>query len=217
MIISERLKQGRDPNQAIVYFDFDGTLTTKDSFMPFLRHCVGNTHYYLKLLRVAPTLAGYLLGWIKNDIAKQNVLSAYLKDWQKADLQQKANIFANEHIVKMQLSQGMQKLHEHQQKGDYCILVSASPELYLLPWAKQHGFDGLLATNLQYIHDKLTGQIVGKNCFGEEKVLRIEQEYGADCWINSYAYSDSKVDLPMLLKVNHGFLLIGNQFKLIEQ
>ena len=185
MILSERLQRGRQAEIPFAFFDFDGTLTRSDTFMPFLHHCAG-WRYYPKLLLVAPVLAGYLTKLVANDVAKEAVLT-----------------------------EGMQKLHEHRQQGHYCILVSASPELYLTEWAKQQGFDGILGTRLAVSDGRLTGKLSGSNCFGEEKVVRIETEYGKNCWRDSFAYSDSATDMPLLKRAANGFLWNKHTFQQI--
>lgn len=205
MILSERLQRGRQAEIPFAFFDFDGTLTRSDTFMPFLHYCAG-WRYYPKLLRVAPVLAGYLTKLVANDVAKEAVLTAFLRGCTETQLEKAACTFVQQGLPHRLLPEGMQKLYEHRQKGHYCILVSASPELYLTEWAKQQGFDGILGTRLAVSDGRLTGKLSGRNCFGEEKVVRIEAEYGQNCWCNSFAYSDSVTDMPMLQRAAHGFL-----------
>lgn len=205
MILSERLQRGRQAEIPFAFFDFDGTLTRSDTFMPFLHHCAG-WRYYPKLLLVAPVLAGYLTKLVANDVAKEAVLTAFLRGCTETRLEKAACTFVAQELPRRLLSEGMQKLHEHQQQGHYCILVSASPELYLTEWARQQGFDGILGTRLAVSDGRLTGKLSGRNCFGEEKVVRIETEYGQDCWRDSFAYSDSVTDMPLLKRAANGFL-----------
>lgn len=217
MIFSESLKQefiNQEFNKdaCFVFFDFDGTLTAKDSFMPFLKFCVGSWQYYFKLIIILPILVAYSLRLLANDKAKAIVLKWFLGGWNKDKLNSLAIQFVNQEIPKFLLDVGMQKLHYHQKQGHYCILVSASPELYLVEWAKSQGFDSILGTQLEFIDNKLTGEITGKNCFGDEKVVRINAEFGEKCWSNSVVYSDSKVDMPMLKRASKGYILENNVF-----
>ena len=214
MILSERLQRGRQAEIPFAFFDFDGTLTRSDTFMPFLHHCAG-WRYYPKLLLVAPVLAGYLTKLVANDVAKEAVLTAFLRGCTEAKLEKAACTFVMQELPHRLLPEGMQKLHEHRRQGHYCILVSASPELYLTEWAKQQGFDGILGTRLAVSDGQLTGKLSGRNCFGEEKVVRIEAEYGAGCWQNSFAYSDSDTDMPLLKRAANGFLWNKHTFQQI--
>ena len=210
MILNEKFKN-RQPDTPIAYFDFDGTLTQSDTLMPFLQHYSG-TQYYRKLLRVAPILLGYLAKIVPNDVAKERVLTEFLGQQSEQKVQQAACTFVAQSLPNRLLPVGRNILQQHQQQGHFCALVSASLELYLQDWAKQHGFDAIIGTQLDIQNGKLTGKLHGKNCFGAEKVQRIEQEIGSHCWQNSFAYSDSKTDMPMLESAEKGFLLQGNQF-----
>lgn len=193
------------------FFDFDGTLTTGDSFMPFLKALVGQKNYYLKIILLMPTLMGYLLGWVKNDVAKVKVLSAFLKNKTVNEIE----LFAQQHSFDLR-PEGMKALRDCQQSGYICILVSASPALFLRAWAKQNGFQTVIATELETINGQFTGLLAGENCFGMEKVKRIETLFGKNCWKNSVAYSDSKADLPMLNQAESAFLWQNNQFIAIK-
>ena len=56
----------------------------------------------------------------------------------------------------------------------------------------------LIATNLVIDQGKITGNIDGNNCYGEEKVNRIKQLYDLNSYSIIYAYGDSSGDRPML-------------------
>lgn len=191
------------------FFDFDGTLTHSDTVIPFLRHCFNNDIQFIaKLLPLFPKLTGYLCGIISNKEAKESICQAYLRNWHQEDIKKQAILFSEKILPNLLLDKGMQKLIEHQKQGDRCVLVSASPDWYLIPWARQHKLYGVIGTRMAYTENgMINGKINGQNCYGMEKVRRIEDLYGIDCWLNSYAYSDSKTDLPMLKHAKHGYLL----------
>lgn len=220
MILSKRLieysKSQKNENDCFVFFDFDGTLTTKDSLMPFLKFCVGSFQYYLKLLVISPVLVMYLIGLLANDKAKVILLKYFLGGWHKDKLENLAQQFVEQKIPHLLFDIGINKLYEHQKCGHYCILVSASPELYLVKWAQQQGFDAIFGTQFELKNHKFTGQFIGKNCFGSEKVSRINEQLGPECWRNSIAYSDSRVDMPMLKQVTSGYLLEDDKFVMVK-
>lgn len=100
-------------------------------------------------------------------------------------------------------------LKNHKEKGRHVLLVSASPEAYLNLFKENDYIDGVIGTKLKLLGDKFTNKIQGENCKGEEKVRRI-REYLRDNnleidYKNSFAYSDSLSDKPMLCLVNNRF------------
>ncbi|ULJ64644.1 HAD family hydrolase [Wielerella bovis] len=195
------------------FFDFDGTLTRTDTVLPFVRYVAQNDAvYWRKLLQISPYLLGYLSGCVSNLVAKEKVFTAFLANMPSEIAQNKADDFARFRLPELLLPAGMAKLAQHRERGDICVLVSASPELYLHTWAAQHGFACVLGTRLQVVSGCLNGKVAGENCIGAEKVARIEAEFGAECWTNSVAYSDSRVDLPMLQRATQGFLLHKGEF-----
>lgn len=198
----------------VAFFDFDGTLTTGDTLMPFLKFVVGAPRYYWYLILVSPILLAYILKLIPNDIAKQKVLKRYLSGYPLNELFEKGSKFSQEIIPNMLCNEGMEKLRWHQNQQHTCVLVSASFDIWLKPWADSNGFDDILTTQLETKGGIVTGNIAGNNCYGQEKVRRIES------WLNqedllpnyTYAYGDTKGDLPMLSVVNHGCMLKRNIF-----
>ncbi|MEJ1959736.1 MAG: hypothetical protein WDM70_10215 [Nitrosomonadales bacterium] len=61
----------------VAAFDFDGTLTHRDTMFSFLLHVVGWRMFVRHVLLLAPTLAGYGLGLIRNDVAKERVFTRF--------------------------------------------------------------------------------------------------------------------------------------------
>ncbi|OLO10056.1 hypothetical protein BTW10_16595 [Chromohalobacter japonicus] len=190
----------------VAFFDFDGTLTTGDTLMPFLKFVVGTPTYYAKLALLSPVLGAYYAKLLRNDIAKQIVLKQYLGGYHIDELFTLGERFSEEVIPTMLRPEGMERLRWHQDQGHECVLVSASMNVYLESWAKRERFSEVICTALEVGKEgHVSGQIQGKNCHGEEKVRRITISK-----LNSrrltYAYGDSKGDLPMLKLVDHGFV-----------
>ncbi|WP_230659430.1 HAD-IB family hydrolase [Psychrobacter sp. I-STPA10] len=190
------------------FFDFDGTLTKKDSLLFFLRYLINNDILFLiKIFLLSPILIGYFLKIIPNYTAKEKLISSFVKDKKINWLYDKSIFFSEKLVVKILRKEGIEKLRYHQKKGYICVLVSASLEVYLQPWAEKQGFDYVIGTKLQTKDGLLTGNFVGNNCFGDEKVYRIENRFGRDCWIDSFVYTDSLADLPILKKSSYPFIL----------
>lgn len=101
-----------------------------------------------------------------------------------------------------------QLVDRHRQAGDLCVIVTATTRLVAQPFARAFGVAHLLATEAVVERDALTGEIDGSPCVGEHKVTRVEQWLAAQgermaSFRQSWFYSDSASDLPLLRAVTH--------------
>lgn len=191
----------------VAFFDFDGTLTTGDTLMPFLKYVVGTRRYYTKLALVSPVLMAYFAKLLRNDIAKKIVLKQYLAGYHIDELFELGQRFSEEVIPTMLRPEGMERLRWHQNQGHECILVSASVEFYLHTWARKRKFGAVLCTSLETQSEGyLTGRFNGKNCYGEEKIKRINRWQSGRKIPETYAYGDTSGDLKMIQFAQHGYI-----------
>lgn len=185
--------------KVVAAFDFDGTITTHDSLLPYIQSVVGKNKFYAKLLALIPIYLGYRLGLKSNHLAKQQLLHIFLKGFSYEVLKQKGQEYAIQQIPALVRPEALQRIHWHQTQGHYCVLVSAGLELYLSPWAQQHGFNDLICTQINENTDGSTdGVIIGTNCFGPEKVNRLITKLGPKDQYTLYAYGDSRGDRELL-------------------
>jgi len=181
----------------IAFFDFDGTVTSKDSLLGFIGFAVGKPSYYLGLLLLSPMLTAYVLKLIPNYQAKQILISYYFKGWDIHQFEQVAEQYALKEIPKIIRQNALEAVLKHQSNGDEVVIVSASMQNWLQVWCDKYGL-ALIATKLEVEQGKLTGQFASKNCYGDEKVNRIKQAYDLERYDCIYAYGDSKGDNAML-------------------
>ncbi|MBW4679372.1 MAG: HAD-IB family hydrolase [Microcoleus vaginatus WJT46-NPBG5] len=182
----------------VAVFDFDGTLTKKDSFLPFLCGAVGQFRYLLGLLVLLPWLMGLALKIIPNGRVKEAFLTHFLGGWSEEKLQRVAERFAVQKIPKMLRPEALRRLEWHQAQGHKLVVLSASPEAYLVPWAQTISVDMVIASRLEVQTGLLTGRLLGKNCYGQEKVERLKAGLGNLSDYCLYAYGDSAGDLQLL-------------------
>lgn len=189
----------------VAVFDFDGTLTRRDSLLPFFRITFGKARFWIGLLVTSPVLLGYALKLIPNWRAKEAVLGHFLSGRTVVQLNECAQNFAIKELPKLLDPTAVKCLRDHQKQGHYTILVSASLEAYLLPWAKTMGFNEVVGTKLESRDGVLTGCIQGKNCYGQEKVERLKIVLGDLSKHCIYAYGDSRGDKELLAAANFSF------------
>jgi HAD superfamily hydrolase (TIGR01490 family) len=183
----------------LALFDFDGTLTTRDSFMPFLHQVVGTPRFLSGLAATSGPLLAYATGLMPNDLAKERVIRHFLGGRSLEDLQVHGQVFASGRLNGLLRASTLRTLQQHVQAGDECVLVSASLDLYLVPWASQHGFSTVLCSSLETDdQQRITGVLAPRNCFGAEKARRIRHWLAGREPTHITAYGDSRGDRDML-------------------
>lgn len=183
--------------QHLALFDFDGTITTKDSLVDIIKYAVGNLNYYKGLLILSPMLLSYKFKIIPNNIAKERLIAHFFKGWDINRFQLIADKYSIEEIDKIIRPKALEKIRRHQKDGHKIVIVSASMEDWLKGWCDMNNLE-LVATKLEFRDNKLTGNFATANCYGIEKVNRIKEKYQLDDYETIYAYGDSKGDREML-------------------
>lgn len=185
-------------------FDFDGTLTRKDSLKEFILYSVGSVRYYLGLAKLSPTLAGYVMGFIKNNIAKERLMNHFFKGWEEAEFTELGRKYAQEELQKIIRPSAWEFVTDQKSKGNDIIVVSASMEAWLKPWCESNGF-GLLCTRMEVSHGKVTGKFANPNCYGAEKAIRLMDAIDPTVYGSLHAFGDSRGDKEMLAFADQGF------------
>lgn len=189
-------------SKTLALFDFDGTITTKDSFLEFLKFHKGNFQFYLGFAILSPYLIAMKLKVIPNWKAKEIVLKYFLKGLKEEEMEQKAKAFTLEIVPRLLRPKAIEQIKKHQQNGDDIYLVSASAEGWLKFWCDEIGIN-LIGTKLEIINGNITGKIDGRNCYGPEKVARVKAQIDLSNYSEIYAYGDSGGDKELLAIANY--------------
>jgi HAD superfamily hydrolase (TIGR01490 family) len=188
----------------LALFDFDGTVTTCDSFLLFIRHAVGERKFMFGAAVLSPKILLYAMGRYPNYQLKQDFLTYFFGGLEEGEFNRAARRFSAEKIPGILRPRAMKRIQDHREQGDCVVLVSASLENTLTTWCRETGLD-LLATRLEVIDGRITGRLQGKNCWGEEKVVRVKKEYNTSKFDEIYAYGDSTGDRAMLALADKSF------------
>lgn len=190
------------PARVIAAFDFDGTLTQRDTFVPFLAH-LSWTRLLGALLQATPALTGFAVRLRSNEYAKMALCRAALKGRSRAELAHVARAWVHTIPLRPTL---VERLRWHQQRGDHCVLVSASPDIYLEEVSRYLGFDDLICTRMAVDgQGRLTGGFDGANCWGPEKMRRLIERFGSQDQYELHAYGDSRGDQWMIDAAQHAW------------
>jgi len=184
-------------NKSLALFDFDGTITQKDSFIEFIRFYKGEATFIFGMMLLSPFLIAYKLKIIKNWQAKQMTLKFFFRGEPVDTFKSKCQDFTTKVIPSLVKKKAIDKIEEHQQHGDRVIIVTASAEDWLQDWCKTKNIE-LIATQLEKVDGKVTGKILGNNCYGDEKTNRIMSYLNIRDYSTVFAYGDSKGDHAML-------------------
>jgi len=185
-------------------FDFDGTITTDDSLIKFIRFVVGDIKFVTGMVVLSPMLTAYKLKLIPNYKAKQYMLSYFFKGMNEEEFMKVANEYSLKHIDTILRPKAMEKIQWHKEQGHKVVIVSASIACWLKPWCAKNGLE-LIATKLEIKDGIVTGKLLTRNCYGIEKVNRVKEKYRLDDYETIYAYGDSRGDKELLELANESF------------
>jgi phosphatidylglycerophosphatase C len=181
----------------IAFFDFDGTITTKDTLFEVIKYHKGKAKLFAGLLINAPVLIGLKIKLISNQRAKEAILKYFFKGTELTAFQLKCDDFASRQLPAIIRSGALAEIKKLKESGFEIAVVSASAENWIKKWADKMEI-GLISTQLETVNDKLTGNIAGQNCNGEEKAARIRSIYKLAEFEEIYCYGDSNGDKQML-------------------
>lgn len=181
----------------IAFFDFDGTITTKDTLLEFIKYSKGNFRFWLGFLLHAPYLLAYKLHIISNQFAKEKVLGFFFHNTPVEIFKEYCTAFSSNVLPNLIRPKAVEEIRRLQEKNTTIVIVSASPENWIEHWTAKNHLE-LIASKLEVIEGKITGRITGKNCHGNEKVSRISAVYDLSQYEVTAAYGDTKGDKPML-------------------
>jgi phosphatidylglycerophosphatase C len=189
----------------VAAFDFDGTLSRRDTFLPFLQRVCGAQRLYRALFRSGPALSRMAAGRADRDAVKDALLVRLLAGHPADALEDAGAAYADFLRRSDRLRPDtLARAEDHLRRGHRVVVVSASPSVYLEPLAASLGFAAALATRLE-VDDggRITGRMLGGNCRGPEKVARL------DAWLGGedpplYAYGDSAGDRELLARAHVG-------------
>jgi phosphatidylglycerophosphatase C len=197
MGLVQEFRQSERAGGPIVAFDFDGTLTIRDSFTQFLRWRAGPMGWALGLIRMAGAAAAYAGNRDRGAIKAASV-RIFLKDMTRAELAADAARFADAVWDRFMRPDALKVWNDWGAKGAYRVIVTASPEITVAPFARRLGADALLGTHMAFDEqDRVTGAFTGPNCRGEEKVRRLKAAFGDDMRLAA-AYGDTSGDTEMI-------------------
>lgn len=191
---------------SLAIFDLDNTLLHGDSDHAWGRflvenHLVDGAEYERENERFyAQYQAGTLdimefLAFALRPLAAHD--RAALESWHRR--------FMHEKIRPMITPAARALVAEHRARGDTLVIITATNRFVTGPIAREFGIEHLIATEPEERDGRYTGGVAGVPCYREGKVTRLREwmQRHRQTLENSWFYSDSHNDLPLLSLVTH--------------
>jgi phosphatidylglycerophosphatase C len=196
----------------VALFDLDGTLTYRDTLLPFLAGYLARHPARLaRLWRLAPAVLGYALGGRDRGRLKSRAIRAVMA----GDTRPLVAGWAERFVAELKprgafRAAGLAVLEAHRSAGDRLVLLSASPDLYVPLIGRLLGFERTVCTEIRWDRDRLDGALLTPNRHGAEKVRCLEQLREVYAHAPVTAYGNSLSDLPHLALAERALLVNGN-------
>ena len=180
-------------------FDFDGTLTRRDTLLEFIRYVKGNKEFLIGFLKHLHLLIMMKLGIMPNWKTKRIIFQYFFGGMTLEKFNEYCEKFAKEKASLLR-KKGMVAVNKAVMDGDQVVIISASIENWVEPFFRFQVSNkiNIIGTKIQVVDGKLTGRFLTKNCYGEEKVRRLLEQYPDRKEYKLVAYGDSRGDHALL-------------------
>lgn len=203
--MGDAMKNKKNYKYTLAAFDFDKTITKIDTLNDLLLLNFGYKKFILKMFLLSPLLVLYVLKLIPNYVAKQNLFSHFFRGYRDENFNKICTDYSLKRIDGIIKKEALNKIRWHKEKGHKVIIISASMENWIKPWAEKNSIDDVISTLPEIKDNILTGKFSGSNCYGEEKVKRFLEKYPDKNEYFLYAYGDSRGDRELLNLADEGF------------
>lgn len=178
-------------------FDFDGTLTKHDSFVPFLRFAFSRRYFLRRMLRMSGPSLRCLQKQLTRDELKEQLITTFLTGVEETWVIQKAEEYCDKYWARLMRPAGLLAVAAEVSNHAEVTLCSASPMVVLRPFAQRLGVK-LIGTELEVKNGIFTGRISGHNCRCAQKIHRLQDVYGDLTRYHLRAWGDTRGDYELL-------------------
>jgi len=189
----------------IAAFDFDGTITKRDSLNNLIIYEFGLFKFITAILKFLPLICLYKLGIVENRISKEKLFHFFWAGISEEEFKRICVKYSLNRINKIVKQDCLEKIEWHRKQGHRLIIVSASVKDWIEPWAKLNLFDDVISTKVESNNGILTGRFKTENCYGKEKLNRFLEKFPKREEYFLYVYGDNRGDKEMLEFADKGF------------
>jgi phosphatidylglycerophosphatase C len=197
------------------FFDFDGTITFRDSFLEFIKYSVGIPRLSAGILCNLPFICLFYLKMYPNQKLKERFFSFFYKGVSEVELEKQGDSFGKSVIPGLCYKSALDVIAWHKEQGHDIYLITASSKIWLKEWCRVNAIH-LIGTEFEVVNGRYTGMIKGKNCYGEEKFNRIQPLLQSYDFSQTYGYGDRASDKFYLTRLNRYFLMPLNRINVTK-
>ncbi|MBB4133362.1 HAD family hydrolase [Xanthomonas sp. 3075] len=188
----------------LALFDFDGTITSKDTFTAFIHEAVKPSRLLLGKILLSPLIVGYKLGIVRGSTIRTGVSRFGFFGRSEKEIRAAGASFSTKVLPAVVRPEMLERIRWHKDRGDTVVVVSASLDVYLSDWCKALGID-LICTELKFSGGRTYGRYKQGDCSGPRKACQIRTRFDVFEYREIFAYGDTKDDLEMLEMAQHKF------------
>ncbi|MDR6989977.1 HAD family hydrolase [Luteimonas sp. 3794] len=186
-----------DTRPVLALFDFDGTITTRDTLPDFLRYAIPPRRLRLgKLLFALPVMA-YKLKLLPVSVLRTLLVRYAFGGLPQPEVEAAGRRFAATVLPPLVRPEMQARIDAHRERGDTVVVVSAGFDVYLAPWCEAQGVE-LVCSSMEARDGHMTGRYAGAQCAAEEKVRRVRERYDMTAYREVHAHGDTHEDRALL-------------------
>ena len=188
---------GRLSAMDLALFDFDGTITDRETMPGFMRVAVRPLRMVVGQALLLPAILGYRAGLVSGVAVRAAICRFGFRRVPAHEVEAHGERFARDVLPGTLRPEAMARIAWHKARGDQVVVVSGGLDVYLRPWCQAHGVE-LLSSSLEQRDGRLTGRYRGKQCVRHEKARLVREHYHPARFSRVFAYGDTPEDRELL-------------------
>jgi phosphatidylglycerophosphatase C len=199
-----RIKK-RKKRTTYAFFDFDGTIVRRDTFLDILTFERGIAARIMFFAVMIPAFLLLIFRIYPLEKIKTGLIRKFFGGMSQKEFIALCGRYASKRISSHIDDRALARIAWHKKRGHIIAIVSASLETWIRPWAQSVGIDHIIATIPEISKGMITGAFVSPDCSGKEKVKRILAYFPDAEQCTVYAYGDSTGDRRMLAFADYAY------------
>jgi phosphatidylglycerophosphatase C len=196
----------------VAAFDFDGTLSRRDTLVPFLSSVSGRARFVQVCTQLGLLGARRRVDVRDRDELKMELLRRLFRGRSEAELRERGELYARDLLTNELNPEVLRRVEQHREATHDVVFVSASLVYYLEPLARELGLQGVIAVEPAAEGGVLTGELTHPNVRAEQKAVRLrewlaEAPTGPLEHTELWAYGNSSGDHALLELAHHAYWL----------